>query len=222
MPPLPTPGDVLRVQFYSTDDASRQAGSRFFVNYTGGTPGSGTLTTLASSIASEWATNIAPIVHSNEDLVKVVITDLSSDTGAEGVWDGSHAGGLGGPELIASACVVVDHQILRRYRGGHPRTYLRAGDATKLATMNEWTTAFQTVALAAWEAWIAAVLATTVGGITLNNIVNVSWYSGNTVFMTPSGRARNIPKLRVTPLVDEVQSSTVLLKVGSQRRRLDI
>lgn len=210
------------MSFATNDDASRVAGSRFFVNYTGGTPGSGTLTTFATAVATDWTTHIAPIVHENEKLVSVVITDLSSDAGAEGSWTGADAGALSGPELIASACAVVDHQILRRYRGGHPRTYLRCGDATKLATMNEWTTAFQTAVVSAWEGWIAELLATTVGGITLNNIVNVSWYSGNRVFTTPSGRARNLPVLRATPIVDEVQSSTCLIKVGSQRRRLDI
>jgi hypothetical protein len=50
----------------------------------------------------------------------------------------------------------------------------------------------------------------------------VSWFSGNTVFITSTGRGRNIPTKRVTPLVDVIVNSTVATKVGSQRKRLDI
>jgi hypothetical protein len=222
MPARPSPGAVLFIQFRIGDNASVEAGSGFYVTYTGGAPSASDLNSLATSVSTEWGTHMAPITLNSEGLHGVIITDLSSDTGSVGEWTGDVAGSLGGSPNIASAAVVVNHQIDRRYRGGRPRTYVRAGTEGVLEGTNEWTSDFITDALEAWEAWIAAILATTGVGVTLTNIVNVSFYHGNTVFTTPTGRARNIPTLRDTPVVDPIVASSVATKVGSQRRRLDI
>lgn len=219
MPALPSPGNVLRVQLNIGIGASIEAGSRFFVSYSGGTPNTTDLNTLSTDIADAWETAFAAEVCSSEALHGVICTDLSSDTGAEGLWSGTKSGSSGGTQLSSSVCVVVNHEIDRRYRGGRPRTYLRGGTATDLNQTNEWSTTFQSAFLADWQAFIAAVLATTGISITLSNIVNVSYYSGNTVFTTPTGRARNIPVVRDTPVVDHIVDSTVALKIGSQRRR---
>jgi len=222
MPPLAPPGQVIKVAFNTNDDASHLAGSRFFLSYTGADPSAGDLNTLATDVATAWNSNIAAVVYTGEHLSQVVCTDLSSDTGAEGAWTGSHAGTVGGNPIPANACAVVNHQISRRYRGGRPRTYLRCGVSAVMEGTNEWTTAFQGDVLTAWQAFIAEVLALTGFGFTLQDDVNVSWYSGNRVFTTPTGRARNIPIARVTPIVDDITNSSVAIKIGSQRRRLDI
>jgi hypothetical protein len=222
MPPLTPPGPVIKVAFETDTGASIPAGSRFFLKYSGGTPTTADLNTLATDVATAWASHIAPVVRSTESLVTVTCTDLSSDTGAEGVATVSHAGSLSGDSLPANAAALVNHSVARRYRGGRPRTYLRCGVAESLATANEWTTSFQADVLAAWQAWIAAVLALTGFGFTLLDDVNVSWFSGNRVFTTPSGRARNIPVPRDTPIIDNITNSSVPQKVSSQRRRLDL
>jgi hypothetical protein len=225
MPPLPSPGDVLRVEFKTGDNATVEAGSRFFLSYTGTTPTTSNLNTLASDISTQWDNWIANVVSTSEALHGVIITDLSSDTGAEGNWSGT----VDGKEtftasLIASAAAVVNHEISRRYRGGRPRTYLRCGgtDALASGSTNEWSSAFMSSVLTNWEGFIAAILALSGFPFTLANIVNVSWFSGNTVFLTPTGRGRNIPIKRTTPLVDIINASTIAQKVGSQRKRLDI
>lgn len=222
MPERPSPGAVLQVEFKTSTGGSHLGGSRFFLSYTGGAPSSSDLNSLASDVSSAWGTHIAPRVANAEALENVTITDLSSDTANIGTWSGSVAGTNSGGALIASAAALVNHTVARRYRGGRPRTYVRAGTETDLASENQWSTDFLTDMLTAWEGWIAEILAATGIGITLTNIVNVSWYKGNTVFTTPSGRARNIPVLRTTPVVDPITSSTVAVKIGSQRRRLDI
>jgi hypothetical protein len=224
MPARPSPGAVLQISFNIGDEASHEAGSRFFMTYTGGAPSAGDLNTLASGVADAWETDLAGVTYENEALHGVTITDLSSDTGAVGEWTGTKAGSDTGSPLIASAAFVVNHQIDRRYRGGRPRTYLRAGVVGSLATgsSNEWSTGSLAAVLDGWEAWIHDIGEITGVGITLTNIVNVSWYKGNTVFTTPTGRARNIPVLRDTPVVDVIVASSVATKVGSQRRRLDI
>jgi hypothetical protein len=222
VPALPSPGQVLRVAFYTSDEAAHASGSRFYLTYTGGKPGGGDLTTLASDIATAWSAHVASVVCLPEFLSTVNIIDLSSDTGAEGTWTGHNAGTLGGSQLPASAAAVVNHIISRRYRGGRPRTYLRAGTQGTMQGTNEWTAAFQSSVLTAWQGWIGAILALTGFGFALAAIVNVSYFKGFTAFEEPSGRYRNIPTPRATPVIDAITSSTVGLKIGTQRRRLDL
>jgi hypothetical protein len=223
MAPLPPVANVLRCEIMVNIGASIPAGSRFFVEYTGSPPNSTDLNTLAAAIEAAWTSHWAPIVASSEELVKVIVTDLSSDTAAVGTWTGTSAGGNTGGALIASAAVVVGHRTGRRYRGGQPRTYMRGGTDDKLASSNQWNDSFLSDALGDWEAMIAAVLATTGISIALTNIVLVSYYSGfNTVGPDVEGRYRYPPKKRGTPLVNSIGSSYISKKVGSQRRRLDI
>jgi hypothetical protein len=225
MPPLPPVTDpaCLRVEFRIADDASIDAGSRFFLSYTGTAPSESDLNTLATAVATIWQTYLAGALASDESLRSVTITDLSSDTGNVGAWEGDFAGTAEHPSNPAGVCMVMNHSVSRRYRGGRPRTYLRTGTAQDLTGTNEWASAALTDTLAAWEAWIAGILATTGIGISLTNIVNVSYYEGFTVFTTPSGRVKNLPTLRTGgPHVDPVTSTTPAAKLGSQRRRLNL
>jgi hypothetical protein len=76
--------------------------------------------------------------------------------------------------------------------------------------------------LSGWQAFVAAILAVSSLSITLSNVINISYFSGFTVFTTPSGRARNIPTPRLVPLKDPITGSLVNQKIGSQRRRLGV
>jgi hypothetical protein len=223
MPPLPSPGNVLQCSFATDTAASINAGSRFFLSYTGGPPNSTDLNTLAGDIASGWNTNIAPWVHPNDSLVAATVTDLSSDTGAVGSWTGSHAGSLSpGDQLPAQIAACLNHKISRRYRGGRPRIFLRCGTDHYLSGTNEWTDDFITDIDGAWHTFITALVATSGLSITLTDIVNVSYYQGFLAFEEPSGRYRNIPQKRTTPKVDGITLTTCAKKLGTQRRRADI
>lgn len=225
MPPLPAPGPIIRVEFKIGDGATVEAGSRFFISYAGGPPSSTNLTTFAGEVAVGWSETLAAVTNNAESLHGVICTDLASDVGAEGTWSGSESGSYGsGAQLIANAAMVVNHTIPRRYRGGRPRTYLRCGDETSLVSgsTNQWGTTFLGLAATAWGDFVSYVIGRTPGGFTPTAIVNVSWFNGNTVFTTPTGRARNIPVKRTTPLVDGITAHTLATKIGSQRRRLDI
>jgi hypothetical protein len=222
VPPLPSPGAVIKVEFKINQAASIPGGSRFFLSYTGGAPNVTDLNTLATSFKDAWVTNFTALVNSDHELVEVTCTDLSSDTGAVGVWSGSEAGSRGGDFLPASACAVVNHQIERRYRGGRPRTYLIVGSVGDLNGANEWSTGFQGDVLTAWETTIASVIATGGMSISIAAIVNVSFYHLFLPFEGPTGRYRNIPQPRTPPLVDDITVSTVSIKLGSQRRRLNL
>jgi len=227
MPPLPSPGAVLRVQFNTGVGGSIEAGSRFFLSYSGSAPSGGDLTSLADLVHTSWATHIAPVVYEAEALHGVIIEDLSSDTGATGEWTGTEVGTLTASEgLTATTCMVMNHQTGVRYRGGHPRTYLRCGAAggTWLVSANEWEGSFITAVNGAWSSWIAEILAASGIGVTLTNIVNVSYYLGYNT-STPPWRGPGYkypPKLRDTPRVEPITGTAGATKLGSQRRRLNI
>lgn len=223
MPALPSPGPILRVEIKVGDNASIEAGSRFYLQYSGGPPNTTDLNTLASDIANQWETNIAPYVSSTESLHGVIITDLSSSTGAQGVWTGTKLGTSTGGPLISSGCTTINHSISRRYRGGKPKTFLRMGTADDLTQTNEWGATYLTNATNEWHDFIAAILAISALSITLTNIVNVSYYEGFVSVLNPvTGRTKDVAKLRTTPLVDQIVDSTAAVKVGSQRRRLNV
>lgn len=219
MAALPSPGNVIRVEQRNTLQSPTTAGSRFFLSYTGNPPSSGSLSTLAGIINTQWGVNIAPHVAISDALQLVSCVDLSSATGAAGEDTTVTPGQASGNSTPSDVCVIVNHHITRRYRGGQPKTFMRMGMAADLATETLWSTASQTAFLTAWENYISAILNSTTSGISLQNVVNVSWYAGFTPFQTPTGRWRNIPKLRTTPVVDNIVSSSVNQTVGSQRRR---
>jgi len=223
MPPLPpvTSPPCIRIEWETADDAAISAGSRIYVSYTGSPPSTADLNSLATAVMTAWSDNLKADVGSAEALVSVVTTDLSSDSAAQGGWSGS-VGGTATGELPASAAVLVNHQIARRYRGGRPRTYVRMGTTANLMGTNRWSAGAIATFLSEWQAFVAQILATTGIGVTLDDIVNISYYKGFTAFETPSGRYKNISTLRGTPVVDVITDSTVATKIGSQRRRLNL
>lgn len=222
MPPLPSPGAVIRVALRVSDLASIDAGSSFHLSYSGGPPNSTDMNDLAAAVNAAYEANWLGVLHEDEALALTTCTDLSSATGAIGTDSTVRAGTLSGTQLPSSIAALVNHQINRRYRGGKPKTFMRAGVAESLDQSNQWEGSFVTSLLDAWQAFIAAIIATTGMSITITNIVNVSYYEGFTVFTTPGGRAKNLSTLRTTPVVNPIVDSTVPAKVGSQRRRLNL
>jgi hypothetical protein len=227
MPPTPPVDDptCIKIEFDTSDDAAVLATSRFFCSYSGSAPSVADLNTLATAVSAAWGTHIAGAVNTEYSLTGVKITDLSSDTGAVGVWAGSIAGATGSSgNLPASACVLINHTIARRYRGGRPRTYLCAGCASDLAGSNTWAEDFRTSTLEGWEGFVAEVQATTGVGITGLAISNISFYESFTAVLNPiTGRTKDVSKLRVDgPLVDPITLSSIAVKVASQRRRLNL
>lgn len=220
--PVPVAG-ALKIEFKMGDGSSHEAGSRFFFAYTGAVPNVTDLNTLATDVADTWLTNIGPLVNSAEALHGVIITDLSSDTAAVGTWAGTKNGTSGGSGVVTSAvCVVLNHTIARRYRGGRPRTYIRAGSDSDLLTTNTWTSDFLTAITSGWQAWMAAIEAVSTISITLTNPLNISYISGSTPFTKPSGRVTNLPVYRTTPLKDQITDTVASSRLGTQRRRLNI
>lgn len=133
-------------------------------------------------------------------------TDLSSPTSAAADQTDHIVGNFGGTGVTPSTCVLVNYKIARRYRGGHPRTYWPSFPNAKMATTRTWTELWSAdfeTDLVAFLAEIESAAWTGAGGMQL---VNVSYFSGHAV--------------RVTPVVDVVTAFAVSRVIATQRRRI--
>ena len=219
MAPLPVVANALRAQVIWSTTGDSDVECHFFFKYTGSAPNATDCTSFASSIFSamsaengEWSAAIT--------LREVIVTDLSSLTGGQGNSTGSTTGGKTEQPLSLGTAVVENFHISRRYRGGKPRVYLPWGVSSDLTDRRDWGGSFLTGVDTAITSFIAAVVGLTSGSTTISGQINISYFEGFTVVTNPTtGRARNVPKRRTTPLIDDILSHTASPRPGSQRRR---
>jgi len=212
MPALPSPGQVVKMIFrYGLEDAVAE-NIRYF-NYGG--PGPVDLATLTSFANSSVMTTdfnapyigAAPVPEMGIDTSFI---DLSSPLGITyerlNAWVGTNTGTV----LSANNAVCVSDQIARRYRGGHPRSYMMVGTSGDFATgsVKDWQAAFLANIQAGFDTWMSAF--PFIVGAYVFRPVNVSYYE------TVGG----VKTVRPTPLVDDIFAVTVRERVCSQRRRL--
>lgn len=222
MPALPNVPGVIRTHIILGDETQGQAGSRFFIQYTGGPPSSADMVALATSVSAAFGSHLAPLYASPNAVGDITCEDLSSSTGAVGTFASSVTGSRSGTELPANCTAQIAFQISRRYRGGKPRIYLPLGVEGDLNDKASWDNTFIGLVNAGWSAFMVEILATSGLGISLVNHVNVSYYSGPNT-STPPWRGPGFkypPKLRTTPVIDQIVSHSLSPKIGSQRRRL--
>jgi hypothetical protein len=222
VPPLPSPGLILRANWRVADESGIPAGSRIYLSYHGTPPTQAVINAIATGIATAWNTDLASMTATTDTLDFVEVQDLSSDTGLVGTATPSDAGTRSGTALPASVAANVQHIIGRHYRGGKPKTFVRAGVIGDLhaTSTNTWSDAFIASMTTQWQAFVSSVLG--ISGGNLSNIVNVSFYSGFTSVLNPvTGRTRDVPKIRDSAVVDVITDALVHAKLGSQRRRLN-
>lgn len=222
MPALPAVPGVLRIIFDWTVGSDITVGCRLFYAYTGAAPSSADCLSLATDIHGYAVDSLNPLLSSGQFLDSVRVTDMASDTGGDATYALVSAGTRAGSQNPASVCIVEQHKITRRYRGGKPRTYWPFGVDEDLLTPQLWTTTFVAAMNSGFAAFTAAVSALTAGTTDVNDQVNVSYYSGFTPVLNPvTGRTRDVPKLRVGgPVTDTINSSIADQTIGSQRRRI--
>lgn len=221
MPALPDVPNVVRVATVGTFGNDIDVVNRvyFRVNTPGATPLS--LNTFCASVASAWNTRLAALFDQLFTLTSTNAEDLTSAVSPVGVASTSHAGTRGGAAISGSACALVQNKIGRRYRGGHPRTYLAALTDADQASLQTWIPASLTSLTTAWSQFMSDIggALTTAYGAANSDHVNVSYYEGFTNVTYPSGRTYPRPTLRVSPLVDTVIGYSANPNIASQRRR---
>lgn len=181
------------------------------------------VTGLAGNIATRWNSNIGHNAISDT----VILTDVIAqalDSSTAPMYDAavSYAGGVAEDALPYEDAFVVQRKIGRRYRGGHSRIYLAGLTISELDHVNpaEWDAGAVASILANWVDLEDLGKATLVGqGRTDAMPVNISYYSGFTNVLYPSGRYHAVPTRRAVPVVDDVSSYGANPQVCSQRRR---
>jgi hypothetical protein len=220
VPALPAVPKVLRVALTGTMTGSSPWLTRFYLQYTGTAPTNAQLITLCGTMATAYNADLKSLAHADVVMTGQDIIDLSSPTSAVAIDTFAGTGTRAGTVNPAQACLVLSYEIARRYRGGHPRGYWPFGDASDLTDPGHWTGAFTSACATGFASFFAAMVAGGWTGAGTITQVNVSYYSGFTVVTSPTtGRARNVPTLRVTPLIDAVTSIVPRTSVGTQRRR---
>lgn len=219
-PPLPD-FPCVRASLSGTCGDSTTWGVRHFFKYSGSAPSGANCVTLATDIATQWATDLSPQYHGNWILTAVDVLDIATDSGYSGLVDVSHAGTRSGTPLTSNDCMNVEFGISRRYRGGKPRVYLPPGVAGDLATDTNWTTTFADATASAFSTYAAAIEALTIGSMGTLTHVNLSYYKGYNT-NSPPWRGPGFkypPKYRDTALSDPITGYFGKVEVGSQRRR---
>lgn len=220
MPPLPPAPSVLRVALSGTQAVGDVWLTRFFLQYTGTAPTPTQLGTFDNAVSTAFSSDLKGHMDIDKTLTQIETIDLSSSTGAVAILPVSVVGTRSGAVNPPQICTVVSYKIARRYRGGHPRGYWPLGGNADLATANEWNTSYTAAVDTDMGTFFNALFASGWTGAGTISHVNVSYFSGFTVVTDPiTHRARNVPTLRGTPLIDAVTTVQTRLLIGTQRRR---
>jgi hypothetical protein len=221
MPALPSVPSTIRVALSGTDSGNSDVATRFYMTYTGSAPSVAQLDTWCTAIGTAWNTDMASHAPNTFTLTGVEAIDLTSPTSAVGSQTVSHAGTETGTALPLQDALVISYTIARRYRGGHPRGYWRQGVTSDLTNERTWGSTFLGAMAGDIANFFSAVGTTPWSGAGTVGQTNISYYEGFTVVTSPSGRARNVPKLRAGgPVIDAVTGYVCRANVGTQRRRI--
>lgn len=222
MPALPPVPGVLKVTYEMADGVDFHAICRSFHAYVGGPPSAADCTALALAIYNAWVAHLLPFLPNQSEFLGVTVTDLSSPLGNFGEHLATVTGTRAGSPVAGGTAVLVNAHILRRYRGGKPRTYWPFFSSADLLTLQTWTNTSVAALQTALTAFYVIIDTLLVGTTQLSSGVNVSYYSGFTTRPDPpipGVRAKNISTPRLVPIVDVIASRIVNASVASQRRR---
>jgi hypothetical protein len=207
------------VKLNYVSSAGTDGGSRFYLSYTGSAPTAGNLNTLAIDIATIWSTTLALLTTADWHLVEVDVLDITTLSGASGLWNGTEPGTISGTALPDQVATNIEFKIARRYRGGKPRMYVPPATNGQLANLNTWDATFVTDINTQASNFFSQIEALSVGSIGVLAHVNVSFYFGFQNQANSSGRERAVPKYRTTALLDTVTGYAGKALLSSQRRR---
>lgn len=216
MPPLPPVPQVLKiiVQGNSGESSPITWANILHFQYSGAAPSPSVCNTIATHVQTTWAAHMSAEQVNNVFQNVVEVIDLTSSTAGSGADFTGNAGTRGDDEIPANVAFLVTYPVLRRYRGGHPRTYLMVGGNADFLDAAHWSSAFTTEVGNHWAAFLDAIIGFSTSGTTITNMVNVSYYSGKDL----TGK----PILRPVPLVDPLTVANMQAnqQMASQRRRI--
>ena len=197
--------DVVKIQANGTYNGGKFA-NIFHVKYSGTTPTVADLTTFANSFATQLTSGPCVGMDSTATYTELILTDLTSVSSARAIVAiskaGTHVATAGMPTQVS---FVVGWTIARRYRGGHPRTYIAAQDQGNMANGINWITAWVTTVQNAMNSFLSGVNAITLGGATVQ--LGCVEYSTGHVLLT-------------TGIFEPFSAAVGRVRICTQRRRL--
>jgi len=183
-----------------------------------GSVGSTGLSAFCTAVATAWGTNIAPICNPLVLLTDVNAIELTSRTSPTfyNHLTTPTPGTRTGSTLPTSAAVCISWHIDRRYRGGHGRIYVPAGNQNDVTNGRTLAGSFQTTANSAASAFYGALDNLSMGGVAVNLVV-LSYFES---VPDPANPGHNHSVLRSSPVPFRVTSARVRTRLDTQRRRL--
>lgn len=218
---LPSVSKVLKFTHSLLFNDTTLALVRFYEQYTGVAPIVGDLLTLGALYGPAFTADLAPVMSPNLSYSTVLIEDLSSpiSAAAESAFTGL-VGTEVGADIPAATTALINYEISRRYRGGKPKNFVPFGTGADLLTDQTWEVASADGFLGAWLDFFAVAGDNPWPGAGVISPVNISYYTGFTAVENPiTHRYRNVPNMRVTPLVDLITAVTISGRPHFQTRR---
>jgi hypothetical protein len=216
---MPAVANALHVRLLFDIQGKLNQGCGWDYSYSGAIPQLADLNSMATALSTAVNANFQTQTASGLVYTGLTITDLSSATGAIGTAT-LNTTGTGGAPMPPQNCFVTSYATALRYRGGHPKTFWPLGYEALLAANGQWSTAGISAMLNAVQLVINTPVGHQYGSTDIVNHIWISYYHGHTVVTSPTtGRARNVPTLRPTPLPYLVTGVTGEIFVASQRRR---
>jgi len=204
MPPLPAVSNVVKVNLLGVNQTTPW-NNQFHMQYTGVGPTVANLSSLATTIAAAWNTNLAQLMNTAVTLTQIRMADLTNPAAAQGEFTFSNPGTRVGTALPAQVSMVASKKVNFRWRGGHPRLYLPAMVTADITSGRLWATASASGATSAMNNFLAAVNGLTHGSTTYK-MVAVRYFANLAIL--------------ATPLVLSVNTFVIHGRVDTQRRRL--
>jgi hypothetical protein len=205
MPPLPDAAKVLRVAVeYGVEFQTNV--NVFHMRYSGAGNNQTDLDVMTTTIYDAAQAFLLPLQDVDSVSQQIVVTDLTSSTALTSQISrtnpGTHSGGM----TPANCALCVSWKIHRRYRGGHPRTYVGGIPISAYLDERAFTTTYVALAHTRASTFISDIAVAGEGAYGTLEFGNLSYFSGGSA--------------RVTPVFDPILSAFVNARPDSQRRRL--
>jgi len=209
--PLPTVPSVVKVRYIGLYQGVAWI-NVFHLGYTGSAPSPANMQAVATAAGTAWNTAIAPLVVSACQLQSTEVTDLSTRDTVPQLVTTAHSGtdAQTGSLSANSVACVISAAPSKRYRGGHPRTYVAGVHMAHISSGHLWDPTWLATARTGATAWFNALSAITAGGSTYAPVC-VSYFTHDT---------NHLPIYKVPPDVYPILSMTVHGRVDSMRTRL--
>jgi hypothetical protein len=211
MPPLPDIAQVIKCRFVS-ECAGESVGNTLHLFYTGDAPTPGSILTMAESAYGIWGENITVLQSSQLTLIECDMMDLTSSSGSGAIYSHTQVGGGAAGAESNNDATCINWQILRRYRGGKPRSFIGGVPAGSQATPTTWESDWLGAIASAAAGLLENLPSIGTGGTVIHSVGCVSYYDKTT---NPEP-----PYLRETPLYEQYFGAAVQQRICSQRRRL--